>query len=334
MAKLETRPKPQITIKPTYLWISAGVSLAILFIVVMLLKYKNGIAGEEAGFKKYGFDVTAPELRKVDFTVLNGDINSTYDEARPYISADGQSLFFARRRHPENIFGKKDDQDIWVANKMEDGNWGSPKNLGTHVNTRGRDAICSISPDGKQMILINSDLSGDKPLQKTTLFESGWSTPIPVTVKNFYSLGGYVDFYLSYEANVLLMAVSRDNTHGGQDLYVSFPVDETTWSEPVNLGATINTQKADFAPFLSTDGKTLYFSSYGHDGYGLSDIYKTTRLDDSWQKWSEPVNLGSGINSPREESYFTITGDERHIYFESYDPRNPVRDLFRANLTE
>jgi len=50
-------------------------------------------------------------------------------------------------------------------------------------------------------------------------------------------------------------------------------------------------------------------------------------------EWTQPKNLGKGINSAREESYFSITGDSKYIYFESY-VKDGVRDLFRADLPE
>lgn len=331
--KLQNTPQLQITIKKVYIW--AGISIVVVLLTILtfnLMIQKHGVAADSPKMKKYGFDVAAPELKKVNFTVLDNSINSMYDEVRPYISGDGNRLYFGRRKYPENIFGKKDEQDIWIIELNDEGTKGTPKNLGDRVNTRGMDAICSISPDGREMIMISEDLKTEYPLLKTTLFESGWSTPIPLKIQNFYSLTGYVDFYLSYEMNVLFMGISREDTYGQQDLYVSFPDGENSWTEPINLGKTINTEKSDFAPFLSSDGKTLYFASYGHEGYGNSDIFKSTRLDDTWTNWSKPINLGKGINSFREESYFTITKDNKYIYFETYDPRHPVRDIFRANL--
>ncbi len=84
---------------------------------------------------------------------------------------------------------------------------------------------------------------------------------------------------------------------GDQDLYVSFYNDaHKSWSEPLNLGAQINTHLAETAPYLAADDKTLYFASDGYLGYGGFDLYVTRRLDDTWTNWSTPENLGMVIN--------------------------------------
>jgi hypothetical protein len=56
-------------------------------------------------------------------------------------------------------------------------------------------------------------------------------------------------------------------------------------------------------------------------------------LDNTWKNWTKPRNLGEGINSAREESYFSISGDYKHIFFESY-VGDGMRDIFRADLPQ
>jgi len=86
------------------------------------------------------------------------------------------------------------------------------------------------------------------------------------------------------------------------DLYLSNQVNRQ-WSKPVKL--KVSSPADDYSPFLAPDQKTLYFSSdrYSKDKVGGTDIYKTTRLDDTWQNWSEPVNLGKHINTPVADAY-------------------------------
>jgi outer membrane protein OmpA-like peptidoglycan-associated protein len=143
-------------------------------------------------------------------------------------------------------------------------------------------------------------------------------------------------------AEVLLFALEREDGMGGLDLYVSFR--ETgpgqgflgrlqtgeRWTEPLSLGATINTAGMEGSVFLAADGKTLYFSSDGRSGYGGFDMYLSRRLDDSWIKWSEPLNLGPTINSGRDEYYYTIPATGDYAYFSSDLSGNP--DLYRIRL--
>lgn len=315
---------------------SVALGSVVTFIVAMVFNtvgvHSFSIAGEtQSG--KYPFELSEGALKKVNFTVLPQEINSAYSEVRPFISRSGAELFFSRRNYPGNINGESDKQDIWVS-VMQDGQWSKPMNLGLRINSKKADAICSISPDGSEIILFNEDIDPAKVLMRSTLTEAGWSDPQSMEINDFYNLDPYLDFYYSYDENILLMAVSRNDSEGEQDLYVSFPAGTDKWSAPQSLGGIINSRKSDFAPFLAADGKTLYFASYGHKGFGGCDIFQSTRLDDTWKNWSEPVNLGEGINSAREESYFSISGDNKHIYFESYDLKKEVRDIFRADLPE
>jgi len=325
--------------RSTRAWIIGG-SIAAVGIAVFVATFGLNFFGlrpathaAEIPPSKYPFEINDDVLKKVNFTPLAPQINSVFAEVRPVITSNGRELFFCRRNHPDNIQKQKDKQDIWMSTLMGDDQWSKPVNLGETINTKNADAICSISPDGSEMIIVNEMIDPARPLMKSSKKNGVWSEPEPIEIENFYNDNAYIDFYYSYEANVLLMAVQRDDSRGNQDLYVSFPKGKNKWSEPVNLGQYVNSSLSDFAPFLAADGKTLYFSSYGHEGFGGCDIYQTTRLDDTWKKWTQPKNLGKGINSAREESYFSITGDSKHIYFESY-VKDGVRDLFRADLPE
>ncbi len=329
----------KLNLRLKFAWMILGglvmTGILVFFIVfgVNLLGIQHDTAAQTPT-SRYPFELSDVALKKVNFTVLAPQINTVYAEVRPFITANGKELFFCRRNHPENAMKQKDKQDIWVSTLTSDNQWGNPKNLGLTINTKNADAICSISPDGSEIIFISDKMDQSKPLMKSIRTNTTWSEPQTMEITNFYNLNPYIDFYFSYEANVLLMAIQREDSKGEQDLYVSFRKEKNVWSEPQNLGAVVNSGKSDFAPFLSVDGKTLYYSSYGHNGLGGCDIFQTTRLDDTWKKWSKPQNLGEGINSTREESYFSISGDYQYIYFESYDPAHEVRDLFRADLPQ
>ncbi len=88
-----------------------------------------------------------------------------------------------------------------------------------------------------------------------------------------------------------------------EDIYVSLKKNGQ-WTEPINLGATINTSAEELTPSLSEDGKTIYFSSNGRNGLGGFDIYRATRLDDSWRLWSAPENMAQPLNSEARELFY------------------------------
>ena len=336
-SRLQTSVKGKLKMKRAWL-ITGGVAIvgAAVFIIFFNINFfgvQRTSKAAETNPSRYPFELSDEALRKVNFTALAPQVNSVFAEVRPMITADGKALFFCRRNHPDNVLREKDKQDIWVSTSEGDNQWKRPVNLGGTINSRNADAICSISPDGSEIIFLSDKVDPSRPLMKSVKQNNTWRDPEPIEIENFYNLNEYLDFYYSYEANVLLMAIECDDSRGKQDLYVSFPKGKNKWSEPVNLGKEVNSPLSDFAPFLSADGKTLYFSSYGHEGKGGCDIFQTTRLDDTWKNWSKAKNLGPGINSPREESYFSITGDYKYIYFESY-VKDGVRDIFRADLPD
>ncbi|MDP4237670.1 MAG: OmpA family protein, partial [Bacteroidota bacterium] len=85
-------------------------------------------------------------------------------------------------------------------------------------------------------------------------------------------------------------------------------------------------------PFLAADGKTLYFASDGFSGYGSTDMFLSRRLDDTWQHWSEPENLGPDFNTPDWDAYFTIPASGDYAYFVSRQGAIGEADVFRAKL--
>lgn len=263
---------------------------------------------------------------------LSSSINTEFQEVRPLISPDGKTLYFSRRHHPQNTGGSKDYQDIWIS-KFAGGVWSEPENLGEPINNKKANTLCSVSNDGSYIMLFDSY----KRVKKTPLahaFDSpaGWGAPGAVEIKDFVNRSSYYDFYYLENTEILLSAINDGNGHGKQDLHVSFKLEDGSYSKPKNLGKVINTDMDDFAPFLAADGKTLYFASFGHNGFGGSDFYVSYRLDDSWNNWTVPMNLGEGINSKDDENYLSITADFRYIYFESYPTGAEQKDIYRAIL--
>ncbi|MDH5381365.1 MAG: OmpA family protein, partial [Cyclobacteriaceae bacterium] len=123
----------------------------------------------------------------------------------------------------------------------------------------------------------------------------------------------------------------REDTYGDRDLYVSFLKEDSTWTEPLNLGDMINTANVEGSPFLAADDQTLYFSSNGFSGYGGMDVYVSTRLDDTWTNWSEPRNMGPQVNSKFEDVFFNVPASSEFAYY-SRGISDDDTDIFRIAL--
>jgi OmpA-OmpF porin, OOP family len=234
-------------------------------------------------------------------------VNSLYDELNPVIAPDGNTIYFTIANHPSNIGGKKDPGDIWFSTWRGD-KWSDPVHGGKLINDRTFNAVAGFSADGGQIYLLNHyDQNGNSArtqgIAVSKKINDLWSPPENIVIPYFQNKSTFLCGTLREDLNVFIFSAETYGTHGVDDLYLSIRENEK-WSEPINLGGVINTQFQEVSPSLSVDGKTLYFSSNGRKGHGSFDVYSTTRLDDSWKSWSEPVNLGSSINSEGRELFF------------------------------
>jgi hypothetical protein len=206
--------------------------------------------------------------------VLDKNVNSDVSELSPVLSPDGKTLYFSRQNHPENIGGVNDKEDIWFSELDSTGRWQLAKNMGPQFNNAGPNFVNSIqavTPDGKSavMLLGNKYLDNGKMLAGVSISSNvggQWSKPVALNIKNDYNYNEKANYFLANNRKTLLLSVEREDSHGDRDLYVSFMNNDSTWTEPLNLGDIVNTASEESAPFLASDDKTLYFSSKGFSG--------------------------------------------------------------------
>jgi outer membrane protein OmpA-like peptidoglycan-associated protein len=266
---------------------------------------------------------------------LGSGVNTKAQEVAPIISPDGKTIFFTRGKYDQNI-GGAETQDVWFSTRQGD-TWNEAQNMGAPINNADNNAIVSISPDGKTLYLMNvyrPDGTMTFGLSKATRTKTGWTSPVECKIEDIYNLDkkNNTEFTLSPKGNVLVMSVKRQDTNGDRDLYVSFLKGDATWSKPLNMGSIINTADVESAPFIATDNKTLYFTSYGHAGYGGGDIFMTRRLDESWTKWSQPENLGPAINTNQWDGFLSIPASGEYAYVSSMQNSLGGEDLFRFKV--
>jgi len=269
---------------------------------------------------------------KITTEGLPGSVNSSTQDVRPVISDDGKKIFLTRRFHPENIRGDKDFQDVWVSQLDSRGIWTKPKNMGEKYNDKRPNDLVRASKNDDSLIFVNSRYKGIN--SELALFKKGKSDPIELPIDGFYNKSNYVDYDYNFKNNIIIMAVERSDTEGDQDLYFSI-YDETTgrFTTPKSMGKALNSEKADFAPFLTNDGYTIFFASYGHGGQGSADLFMSHRTG-GWDDWSEPENLGNVINTKFEETYVSIDPSFNYLYYDSYPPGASNRNIWRATLSD
>jgi OmpA-OmpF porin, OOP family len=294
---------------------------------------------------------------------LGPNVNSSVSELRPFITVDGKSLYMIRDHHPGNLTpNSTNSQDVWVCYLKEDGSWTRALHLGKPFNTQNNNAVFNVSPDNNTFVIRGAWEDGEYQGSGVSVIrkkEKGYSDPEKLVIKEFakYSdMGTYNGAYMCPDGKTILFYFSNTANDEVSDIYVSFKVEREkdkkvksmkdfakmvskilnndTWTEPKSLGSVINTPYDEMAPFIASDMTTLYFSSARPGGLGNNDIYMSRRLDDTWEKWSEPVNLGNTINSDDWDSFYSLDAKGEYAYLVSSKNSLGESDIVKVKLKE
>ena len=285
--------------------------------------------------------ITAETILKIEN--LGPNINTDLPELRPTVSADGNLLFFICENDPANTKYKsiRNSQDIWYAERDSFGKWGGAIHLGYPLNTYHYNAVYWISPDNNRILIRNAFIDGDyvgNGVSMSYLDKDGrWSKPQMLRIKNYqkYDRGRQNGATMAHDAQTLLLYMTEEKGGYNNDIYVCFLEQDGIWTEPKSIGKKINLPNYDeMTPYLASDGVTLYFSSNRPGGLGDNDIWMTKRLDKTWTKWSEPVNLGSPINTEDWDAFFTLDAGGEYAYLTSSFKSYGESDIVRVKLLE
>ncbi|MBT1701266.1 OmpA family protein [Fulvivirgaceae bacterium PWU4] len=265
---------------------------------------------------------------------LGPNVNSKYDEVSPKISADGKTLYFGRKFSPENVGGAHDKEDIWESRTTDGRTWSKSLNLGAPVNTPATNNLIAASTDNNTLLFHVNE--GFAFMHRTA---TGWSALEDQGIR-FKNESPYLEGCLSPDGKaIVFVAKFKANAfyrsgNPERDIYVCLKQADGTWSPPIHTGKVLNSPGDEYSPFLSADGRTLYFASNGRPGYGDADIYMSKRMTDDWKQWSEPVNLGLGINTAGFDAYYTLPASGDFGYMVSNTNTIGLADIIRFRLPQ
>ncbi len=249
-----------------------------------------------------GFSLRAQEITShYELVKMSDKVNTLYHEVSPVISMDGTKLYYFVSNHPQNTFGKENSQDIWFST-LEKGEWSTGKRMPPPLNQNRYNQVFNTLPDGS--LLVRGGRA--KNSKGFSLVSSGGAwTELSIPGFEVMDKGLFNGATISSDEQHLIMYFSEKVGSKFSDFYLS-NMENGKWSKPVKL--KLSSTADDYSPFLSPDQKTLYFSSdrFAKDKVGGTDVYKATRLDETWLNWSEPVNLGKSVNTPSGDAYFSI----------------------------
>ncbi len=275
--------------------------------------------------------------RNYKITNVGPILNTASNEYSPVLSLDESQLFFTSPRiRPDSSNSKIIDfvtmqykDDIYATFKNEEGVWMEPELL--NLNTDAHDAAISVSPDG-QTLFIYRDNFGDGQLLESTLIGETWSEPT-LLGSDINTAAWETHATVSADGNTLLFVSDRTGGVGKRDIYRCVKLPNGEWSRALNIGTQVNTIYDEDAPFLTADGKTLYFASRGLNTMGGFDIFYSKLGQDG--EWGAPVTLGYPINTVDDDVFFVPMADGRRAYYSSSkDGGYGLKDIYLVDMPD
>lgn len=272
-------------------------------------------------------------------------VNSPTSEYAPTMSPDGNTLYFAALEEKREVTIVKDAGDDFYAkiyrSAKDDRGWDKPDALDEKINRPGFHSVNpSLSPDGRRLYFNRVQLEGNKPGETQIYWseygDGGWLSANEVEGVNGEYLALHPTVGELFGKEVLFFISNMEGGHGNYDIYYATYEGAGKYSDPVNLGETVNSIGNEYSPHYH-DG-TLYFSSDGHPGLGGYDIFYSVWDGSSW---SRPENMGKSFNTSVDEYYFRLDESGYNGYFTSNRPegrslksKTCCDDIYSFNIAE
>ena len=274
-------------------------------------KTADKIMSEYLG-QKVNTEIFKEKLQKaVPYNYEIKEVDSGSNEGDFGISYYGNQVVFASLRNIDNPRYRWNNQpylDLYKATVSEDKILESITPFSENINTKTHESNATFSKDGKTMYFSRTN---DKRTQvgeekyavvkiyRAELIDDVWSN---IQVMPFSSDTYSTQHPVLNKTNTkLFFSSDMPSTNGSFDIYY-VNISDDNYSDPINLGNSINTLHREQFPYISEDN-SLYFSSNGHKGFGGLDIFASQLID---TLYSKPLNLGTSINTGMDDFGFIV----------------------------
>ena len=255
-----------------------------------------------------------------DYGAYFNDSTLVFSSTRPRLNTSKSKIYQWNKQPFYNIYSSdlvtfNDDKDI----QFTDGNTSAKLD---HVNSQYHDGSAVFTKDGKTMYFTRDNFDGKKlrndskkvshlKIYKAELVDEKWTNIKELPFNNLnYSVGHPA---LSFDESTLYFSSDMPGGFGSTDIYKVAIKSDASYGDPVNLGKNINTEGKEMFPFVDAENN-LYFASNGHVGLGGLDVFKSNISSSSP---SEVENLGSPINSEKDDFSFSLNRIKRIGFFSS-----------------
>jgi outer membrane protein OmpA-like peptidoglycan-associated protein len=235
--------------------------------------------------------------------------NSPNDDTNP-VWIGNNTLLFTRAFHPQNLGGKSDPGDIWMTQKNQNGEWGEAMHR-PDLSSTGYDVPLGLE-DVLTLLVLRTE-NGSSSIHQYSKFGQDWNYLRKI---NFPGLSGFelgLTGRVVQGGKLIFLSGKKPGGVGNEDIYVSEKTGVIDWSEPLNLGKTINGASQEVGPHFDPESNTLFYSSSSHAGATGKDILVSKKLGDSWQSWSKPEKWEQ-ISSRGSESSITFISKEEIVW--------------------
>lgn len=286
----------------------------------------------------------------IEIKNIGAQINSPYVDYGPVITSNASLLIFTSRRpeNPNEVKKNKDfnEQVYFSKYSFKTKTWTEAQLMSEPINAIGRNSSAiTLSNDGQRMLLYRDDNQGNGDIYESVLDGTVWSQPLklPSPINSLYHESSAS---ISPDGRTIYF-VSRRPTKNSvrkedKNIWFCTQDDNGKWGEAFELSDSVNTKEDEEMPFIHPNGKTLFFSSKGHNSIGGFDVFMTN-YDEDTKTWSKPESLEMPINSVGDDVGFVMKADGKTGYYST--PRDNGlgekdiykiifhKDIMKKNLT-
>lgn len=228
--------------------------------------------------------------------------------------------------------------DIYSCDLSSDKELTAPIRLPNSVNSKYHDGPAYYHFKDRTLYITRNNIRNGKPVRDKNgsvnlkIYSSKYDGTIWTNAQELkFNSDEYSNGHpcLSKDGNTMYFVSNRPDGYGGTDIYMCTKLGGT-WSEPSNLGATVNTEGDEMFPFLSDDGR-LFYASNGHAGLGGLDVFVSVKKDGVW---SRPKNMGFPVNSNQDDFGLVYDSEGENGFFCSNRDGQNNDDLFSFNLIQ
>ena len=185
----------------------------------------------------------------------------------PCITPDGKKFLLLSTRPPEGQKPKPGwgHQNIWVADRLEDGSWGEPYDIGSQINTEGGEYFPSVTNDGTLYFTRQAKGERKSYIYRSRLINGKYTEAekLPGVINGE---GNLYNAFIAHDESYLIVPIAAHKdalNPGAAEYFIFFRDEKDNWSEAINMGKEINTPGTNaISPYVTRDGKYFFFGSH------------------------------------------------------------------------